>query len=217
MSAPGPPRRTEQAETYYLERIEQLQVMADPLRYRIIKLLDRPRTGAQIARALELPRSRAHYHLKQLETAGLVTVDHLDASSGIVEKYYVCVARFFSFTRLLPAATAEGDPVVTAASYKAVADFLNATLEVSRDMVARRPLDLSADGGIWMEKSVVTTRARMAEIRARISALRDDILALERPTDPAAPDAPAPESPRDELIRFNAMLFLTPEILGDED
>ena len=207
MSAPA--RRTAQAETYYLERIEQLQVMADPLRYRIIKLLDRPRTGAQIARALDLPRSRAHYHLKQLETAGLVTVDHLDASSGIVEKYYVCVARFFSFTRLLPAA-AEGDPVVTAASYKAVADFLNATLEVSRDMVARRPLDLSADAGIWMEKSVVTTRARMAEIRARISALRDDILALERPD---APD----DADRAELIRFNAMLFLTPEILTDDD
>ena len=181
MSAPTPPRRTDQAETYYLERIDQLQVMADPLRYRIIKLLDRPRTGAQIARALELPRSKAHYHLKQLETAGLVTVDHLDASAGIVEKYYVCVARFFSFTRLLPVAAAEGDPVVTAASYRAVADFLNATLEVSRDMVARRPLDLSRDGGIWMEKSVVTTRARMAKIRARIGPATKTTLTRQQP------------------------------------
>ncbi len=194
-------------ECYYLESVEQLQIMADPLRYRIIKLLDRPRTGAQIARALDLPRAKTHYHIKQLEGAGLIVVDHTDASSGIVEKYYTCVAQFLSFSKLLPETSS--DSVVTADSYKAVADFLNATFEVSRDILATHPLDLRRDAGIWMEKSAVTTREKMAALRAKISDLREEILALDHDdlenTDP------------NELVRFNAMLFLTPEFLQTDD
>ena len=196
-------------DCYYLERIEQLQVMADPLRYRIIKLLDRPRTGAQLARELGLTRAKTHYHIKQLEGAALIRVDHIDTSTGMVEKYYTCVARFFSFARLLPDASDINDPVITAASYKAVADFLSATIEVSRDIIAHRPLDLSRDAGIWMEKSVVTSRRKMAVIREKISALREEILALEHDDINSLSD--------EEIVRFNAMLFLTPEIMDRND
>lgn len=198
-----------QMDCYYLESIEQLQTMADPLRYRIIKLLDRPRTGAQLARELNLSRAKTHYHLKQLEAAGLVVVDHVDTSTGMIEKYYACVASFFSFSKLLPETSEMNDPVVTAASYKAVADFLNATFEVSRDMLAHRPLDLRRDTGIWMEKSVTTTRDKMAAIRDRISVLREDILALDKESHDGIDPG--------DLVRFNAMLFLTPEFFDPED
>lgn len=195
-------------DVYYLERIEQLQVLADPLRYQIIKLLDRPRTGAQLAREIGIPRTRVHYHLKQLEGAGLIRVDHTDIATGVVEKYYGCVARFFSFTNLLPVANELEDPVVTAASYRAVADFLNATIEVSRDMLARRRLDLRREKGIWMEKSIVTTPDKMAAIRQKISDLREEILALETTCEETA-------DPED-IVRFNVMLFLTPEMVRSE-
>lgn len=182
--------------------------MADPLRYRIIKLLDRPRTGAQLARELDLSRAKTHYHLKQLESAGLVTVDHIDTSSGIEEKYYACEAKFFSFTNLLPEASEVNDPVVTAASYKAVADFLSATLEVSRDIIAHHPLDLRRDSGIWMEKSVVTTREKMAGIRKKLEELRNEILAQD--------EVPPEDADPAEIVRFNAMLFLTTEFIEAE-
>lgn len=203
-SASGGPRSGDQpADCYYLESIEQLQTMADPIRYRIIKLLDRPKTGAQLARALNLSRAKTHYHLKQLEAARLVVVDHTDLSTGMIEKYYACVARFFSFSRLLPETSA--DPVLTAASYKAVADFLSATFEVSRDMLASSSLDLRRDTGIWMEKSAITTRENLASLRQKVSDLRDEILALDKNDHEGIP----PE----ELISFNAMLFLTPAFL----
>ena len=198
-----PVRHREPMECYYLESIEQLQIMADPLRYRIIKMLDRPRTGAQIARELNLPRAKTHYHVKQLESAGLIVVDHTDSSTGIVEKYYTSVAQFLSFSNLLPETSS--DSVVTAESYKAVADFLNATFEVSRDILATHPLDLRRDTGIWMEKSAVTTREKMAALRDKISELREEILALDKED--------LKDADPKELVRFNAMLFLTPEFL----
>jgi DNA-binding transcriptional ArsR family regulator len=60
-------------DIYYLERIEQLEAIADPIRYRMCLMMTEPRTGAQLARALGITRARAHYHLNKLKEVGLVT------------------------------------------------------------------------------------------------------------------------------------------------
>src|SRR5262245_56350391 len=108
------------ADTYYLESLEQLQILADPLRYRIVDLLSEPKTGAQLARELGIPRPKIHYHLKLLAAAKLI---RLCPPNGASEMNYICVARMLSFTRLLPDPQTIADKKVTAASYKAIADF----------------------------------------------------------------------------------------------
>ena len=61
------------APRFELKTIEQLQAVAEPIRYRMVLLLrEQPMTGAQLARALGLSRARAHYYLKSLVDSGLV-------------------------------------------------------------------------------------------------------------------------------------------------
>ncbi|SDR19747.1 Helix-turn-helix domain-containing protein [Rhizobiales bacterium GAS113] len=190
------------ADYYYLETIEQLQVLADPLRYRIAILLGKPKTGAQIARQLEMPRAKVHYHLKVLESAKLIRLHSLDHSQGITEKYYVLAGRLLSFERLMPDPETLDGSTVTAATYKAVADFLASMLSVSRERILRAPADLRKDEGFWVDFTGLGTPREIARIRRKLIELRNDILAITR-------KGLEQEDPSN-LTKFSATLYLTP-------
>ncbi len=187
---------------YYLETIEQLQVLADPLRYRIAILLGEPRTGAQVARLLGLSRPKVHYHLKLLEGARLIKLHSLDQSLGITEKYYVLVGRFLSFERLMPNPEDLTGSEVTVATYRAVADFLASMLAVSRERILRTPTSLRRDVGFWLDFTSVGTEAQIASIRQKLVELRAEILAMKR-------EALAQDD-GDKLKKFSVTLYLTP-------
>jgi DNA-binding transcriptional ArsR family regulator len=51
-----------------------LRAVADPLRRRILELLERPRTVKELAGLLDRPADRLYYHLRQLERHDLVRV-----------------------------------------------------------------------------------------------------------------------------------------------
>lgn len=188
---------------YYLETVEQLQVLADPLRYRIVTLLSTPKTGAQLARELELPRAKVHYHLKLLEGARLIRLHGTGQSSGITEKFYVVVARMLSFERLIPSPANAAVGEVTLASFRAIADFLSAMLEVSRESLRYTPPDLRRREGLWMDFAGEVPQARYAQLRDRLDELRNDVIAMARET--------AATSEKADLRRFHLTLFLTPQ------
>lgn len=91
-----------QMHSYDLERIEQLEALTSPIRYRMIILITRePKTAAQLARELGMARPKAHYHLKQLEKVGLARLVDESLVNGIVEKRYLSIARSYSFQTLI--------------------------------------------------------------------------------------------------------------------
>ena len=51
---------------------EQAAALLQPLRLRMVEALARPDSAAGVARRLGMPRQLANYHLRQLESAGLV-------------------------------------------------------------------------------------------------------------------------------------------------
>lgn len=89
---------------YVIEDYEQLKAIGDPFRAKIVShLIEKPYTGQQLAQALELPRSKIHYHLNELEKNGLIRVVKTEVKNGIVQKFYRSVARsFVPGDRLLP-------------------------------------------------------------------------------------------------------------------
>ena len=100
--------------------------MAEPTRWRMLGLLwEQPMTGSQLARAISIPRTRAHYHLSILKDVGLVELQHQQLNGGMVEKYYVPVAAHFRTDHLV-------DPTRQSAS-RAGADA--GTGEIMRDMI----------------------------------------------------------------------------------
>jgi len=121
-------------DVYYIESISQIRAIAEPTRWRMLSLLVvRPMTGSQLARALHIPRTRAHYHLNILREVSLVELQHQQLHGGMVEKYYTAIARDFRTDHLVDrsrvASRLTGDDSGTG---QVVHDLMLAMLEVAR-------------------------------------------------------------------------------------
>ena len=112
----------------HLASLEQLKVLADPRRIRILELLgDEERTTKQVAEILGEPPTRLYHHVAALERVGLIRLARTRQSRGALEKYYVAVAKAFS-----------ADPKLFASRRAAQAAAATGT-------VATRVLDLTAE------------------------------------------------------------------------
>lgn len=82
----------------------QLKVMGEPLRAEVMMhLIERPYTGQQLAEAMNIPRGKMHYHLKELEKNDLIEMVKTEEKNGIMQKFYQAVAAGFTISeKLLP-------------------------------------------------------------------------------------------------------------------
>ncbi|QAY67359.1 ArsR/SmtB family transcription factor [Paenibacillus protaetiae] len=79
-----------------MESFEQLKAVSDPFRSKLLTLLiEQSYTGQQLARLLEVPRSKVHYALTELENTGFIRVARKEELGGIVQKFYKAVAYSF--------------------------------------------------------------------------------------------------------------------------
>jgi DNA-binding transcriptional ArsR family regulator len=190
-------------DIYYLERIEQLEAIADPIRYRMCLMMAEPRTGAQLARALGISRARAHYHLKILKDVGLVTFSHEGMSHGITEKYHQAVAQYLDFSNLIPKDQQSVVPnEVTLRSFKAAVGFIATLLDMSREGIDH--LKVHEGLGIGFHY-ILNTKLRPAQfrlLREEFVALKDRIIEMENENEHAGDDCPE--------VSCRVTLFLTP-------
>lgn len=190
-------------DVYYLKSLKQLQMLGEPVRYRMITLLRRPMTSAGLARELGIARAKAHYHLKQLEAVGLVRFHGEGMSHGIIEKYYVVVGRMLDFTRLMPVKDGLIPSNVTLATYGAIAAFLAAMLDVSREQTLRSPDALSRGGGVYFDFESVLTAEQLDGVKDKLRRLRAEILEMSS-------DAEA-DGDREDLVPFHLTTYLSPQ------
>lgn len=124
------------AETYVVNELDTLKVLADPLRLRIRELMEKPTTVKQVAEKLDLPPTKLYYHINLLEKHGLIVLVDTRIVSGIIEKHYQIAARVVRVAKHL-LSTGE-DPDSTG---------LNLTIGTLLDS-AREELIASAQAGI---------------------------------------------------------------------
>jgi DNA-binding transcriptional ArsR family regulator len=79
-----------------LTDLDQMKVLADPLRIRILELFCEERTTKQVAEILEQPLTRLYHHVAALERVGLIRVARTRQRRGALEKSYLAVAKTFS-------------------------------------------------------------------------------------------------------------------------
>lgn len=90
-------------EVYSIREVEQLKVISDPLRIKILwEIMDEAKTGKILADILESPAPKIHYHLKELERVGLIKVERTEEKNGIIQKFYRPIAQSFSIEEILP-------------------------------------------------------------------------------------------------------------------
>ncbi|MGE7308008.1 ArsR/SmtB family transcription factor [Priestia megaterium] len=87
-----------------IENYEQLKTVSDPFRTKLLTLLiEQSYTGQQLAKSLEVPRSKIHYSLNELEKNGFIEVVKKEEKGSIVQKFYKATARsFIPSEKLLP-------------------------------------------------------------------------------------------------------------------
>ncbi|RKQ34598.1 ArsR/SmtB family transcription factor [Oceanobacillus halophilus] len=79
-----------------IDSYDQLKAISDPLRAKMMmRLIEKPFTGQQLAELLDLSRAKIHYHLKELAKNGLIKVVKTEEKNGIVQKFYRAVATGF--------------------------------------------------------------------------------------------------------------------------
>jgi DNA-binding transcriptional ArsR family regulator len=160
-------------DVYYIDSITQVRAIAEPTRWHILDLLVvRPMTGSQLARALNIPRTRAHYHLNILREVGLVELQHEQLNGGMMEKYYRAVARQFRTDHLVDrtrlAAGQSGDDIGTG---QVVRDLMLAMLELARaDILLPNALAGLAQAGFNFQDELLLTPE---QTNALILALRE--------------------------------------------
>ncbi len=93
-------QRSPERDLTVIEHEGQIKALSNPERVRILTLLiERPGTAKQVADWIGGTRGRVHYHVKELEKAGLVRIVAKVEKGGVLEKYYRAVARNFYVAR----------------------------------------------------------------------------------------------------------------------
>jgi len=75
-----------------LDQPDTVAAVLSPLRRTMLTLLREPHSASSLARALDLPRQKVNYHLRQLERLELVSLVGRQQRRGLVERFFQVVA-----------------------------------------------------------------------------------------------------------------------------
>jgi DNA-binding transcriptional ArsR family regulator len=141
-----------------------------------------PMTGSQLARALDIPRTRAHYHLNILREASLVEFQHEQLKGGIVEKYYRAVARELRTDHVVDRSRlAAGAASDEAGTGEMMRDIMLAMLDVLRaDLLLPQALPGLAQSGFNWQDELVLTPSQTGDLINALRAVLDQFSDLSR-------------------------------------
>lgn len=84
-------------DTLTISTVEQIQALGHPVRQHVLRLLTRePLTNKQMATRIGISPGKLHFHVRELERAGLIEIVEERPKGGVVEKYYRAVAANFT-------------------------------------------------------------------------------------------------------------------------
>ena len=138
-AAGGPTRRgTRQARSLTLSDLDQLKVLADPLRIRILEeLCTEERTTKQVALRLGEKPTRLYHHVEALERVGLIRLARTRQNRGTIEKYYIAVARQFRADARVFSTADAGSEVEGDALQAMISTVFDRTADEMRGLVAQ--------------------------------------------------------------------------------
>lgn len=84
-----------------IKDIETLKAMAEPTRAAILELLAEPRSVTELAKALEVPRTRLYHHIEILVEKGLVEQVDERQAGALTERIYALTAKTFRASQRL--------------------------------------------------------------------------------------------------------------------
>jgi DNA-binding transcriptional ArsR family regulator len=162
-----------QQEAYTLKDLEQIKVLADPLRIRVLEAFCQERTTKQVAELLGEKATKLYHHVEALERVGLIALSRTRQNRGTMEKYYLAVARTFRADSRVFQPKAKGGTEKSAALMQVISKFFDTTSAELAGLVERG--DAAAKGieeeGIVSFLEIRGTKAQLHELRDKLKTL----------------------------------------------
>jgi len=195
-------------EVYIIRELEQVKLLADPLRLRLLESFCREeKTTKQVANELDEKPTRLYHHVEALERVGLIRLARTQQNRGTVEKYYRAVAMSFRAEPGLFSSTLGGEAKET--------DVLTDLSTTLFDRTAREFREASqhadAQPATLEEEGLIT----MAEVHAsteRIIRLRDRLMEVLQEV---SSEDEADDADEKHQRRFRLAIILFPLDLGE--
>jgi DNA-binding transcriptional ArsR family regulator len=177
-------RRTQQ-EAYTVKDLDQIKVLADPLRIRILEALCVERTTKQVAQLLDEKPTKLYHHVDALERVGLIALSRTRQNRGTVEKYYLAVARTFrADSRVFQPTEKEGSERREAILQMISTIFDTTSAELAsladRGEAAMNPQDAMkpSEEAIVSFLEVRASKAQLEEIRGKLNQIIQSLSAV---------------------------------------
>lgn len=166
---------------YTMEDLSQVRALSHPLRIEIVKKLgEEALSVGEVAQRLGQAPSKLHYHVGELEEAGLVTVVDRRRKGHLLEKVYRAAGRSITVDRSIFARDPEG----MEAWYAVVASVLDSALIDLRRVIEGGRIDPDvAERAVSLQDTVSVSPERYEEFRGRLRALISDFADLDRGDD----------------------------------
>lgn len=165
--------RLPKRDAYTLHDLEQVKVLADPLRIRVLEAFCQERTTKQVADLLGEKPTKLYHHVEALERVGLIALSRTSQNRGTMEKYYLAVARTFrADSRVFQLKEKEGSEKNTAFGQMMSTIFDTTAAELAaltdRGDEALRGIE---ETGIVSFLEIRASKAQLNEIRAKLQAV----------------------------------------------
>lgn len=121
---------------------DRASVLLHPLRLRVLELAREPRSASEIAQALELPRQKVNYHVRELHRAEFLRKAGERRKRNLIEKRFVATARSYLLAPevlgpVLPRRQAVADEMSAAFLLTLSAELQSDVVRVCEDAAAR--------------------------------------------------------------------------------
>ncbi len=202
---PSVPASPSVARSYTVRRLDQVKVLTDPLRQRILgAFMLEPRTTKQIASRLGEKPSKLYHHVDALARAGLLHLKETRQNRGTIEKYFQSVATHFTIdSSIFPSLPDRASRMID--EFNVVLDAIRAGLVGSMEDSSE-----GAQNGLKPLFQRVVVRAspeKLRECRERLLAVLEE----------CASAALQPGADGEQHLDYAVSVFLTPAVEETED
>lgn len=151
-----------------LTTLEEIKIFSDPYRLRIMKTFvdfGRPATVKEVADRMGEVPAKVYYHVKKLESIGLVSIDHTEVINGIVAKYYLY------HDGEIEIQSAEIQPEMRGAYWSNVRRMLAEQFDQVKERFLRRAGGSSAETGRFMQNALYMTQEEAQDVFRQLNEL----------------------------------------------
>jgi hypothetical protein len=184
-----------QRESQTLDDLEQIRVLAHPLRIRILEAFGEERTTKQVAGILGEKPTRLYHHVDLLERVGLIAPTRTRPNRGTVEKYYLAVARTFQADSRVFLPGRKGETKKSAAIRKMITTIFDTTSAELAALACREGSDARETIAEEAFVSFLEIRAspeKLNDVRRQLNELVRSLEAEGSATSSAAPESSPP-------------------------